>query len=180
MERCSATSKGTGQQCQHNAIPGGTVCRVHGGASKVITKATMKKIAQLSLQAQQAKYELSRKTDIVEATQDSMDVSAGILDRALMALSVAIANGDVEEMDRCEARVMNAVKLHSAISKAAADIGIEQRKVAVQEGTLITMLRAFQATFDDPALADMPVEYRRVIQATFAGQLRQLQSGSNP
>lgn len=33
MAQCSATAKSTGSQCRQPSIPGGTVCRRHGGAS---------------------------------------------------------------------------------------------------------------------------------------------------
>jgi hypothetical protein len=39
-EQCKAHSKQTGKQCGRKAIPGGTVCRYHGGAApQVIAKA---------------------------------------------------------------------------------------------------------------------------------------------
>jgi hypothetical protein len=34
--RCSAISKQTGEQCKRKAIPGGTVCRYHGGNAKQV------------------------------------------------------------------------------------------------------------------------------------------------
>jgi hypothetical protein len=41
--RCSAISKHSGEQCKRKAIPGGTVCRYHGGnARQVKTKAAIR------------------------------------------------------------------------------------------------------------------------------------------
>lgn len=50
MERvkCSARAKSTGQRCGKYAIPGGTVCRIHGGAApQVIAVAARKVFEQL-------------------------------------------------------------------------------------------------------------------------------------
>jgi hypothetical protein len=41
--QCKAISKGTGKQCKRKAIPGGTVCRYHGGgAQQVKAKAAVR------------------------------------------------------------------------------------------------------------------------------------------
>lgn len=37
--RCSAMSKQTGEQCKQRPIPGGTVCRFHGGGSPAVRAA---------------------------------------------------------------------------------------------------------------------------------------------
>lgn len=42
--RCAATSKGTGQRCGKAPIPGGTVCRFHGGGSKKAREAGLRKV----------------------------------------------------------------------------------------------------------------------------------------
>jgi hypothetical protein len=34
--QCTAISKNSGQQCTHKAIPGGTVCRYHGGSARQV------------------------------------------------------------------------------------------------------------------------------------------------
>lgn len=43
--RCTATSKATGQPCGNLAIPGGTVCRFHGGSSKKVKAAAARRLA---------------------------------------------------------------------------------------------------------------------------------------
>lgn len=43
--RCAATSKRTGQRCGLPPIPGGTVCRFHGGATPVIKAAAARRLA---------------------------------------------------------------------------------------------------------------------------------------
>lgn len=45
--RCSARSKSTGKACQRPAIPGGTVCRYHGGAAPQVKAAAMDRLRAL-------------------------------------------------------------------------------------------------------------------------------------
>jgi hypothetical protein len=40
--QCKAISKNSGKQCKRKAIPGGTVCRYHGGAQQVKAKAAVR------------------------------------------------------------------------------------------------------------------------------------------
>lgn len=44
--QCSATSKQTGRRCAQKAIPGGRVCRFHGGAAPQVRAAALARIAQ--------------------------------------------------------------------------------------------------------------------------------------
>lgn len=43
--RCKATSKGTGVRCKKDSIPGGTVCRNHGGAAPQVRHAAAARLA---------------------------------------------------------------------------------------------------------------------------------------
>ncbi|GAA2178236.1 hypothetical protein GCM10009785_00050 [Brooklawnia cerclae] len=36
MSQCAATSKQSGERCKNHAIPGATVCRIHGGAAPAV------------------------------------------------------------------------------------------------------------------------------------------------
>jgi hypothetical protein len=45
--RCTATSKVKGQQCGNEAIPGGNVCRYHGGAAPQVKLAAHLRLAAL-------------------------------------------------------------------------------------------------------------------------------------
>lgn len=44
--RCIATAKGTGKQCKRRPIPGGTVCRMHGGASPQVRAAADRRLQE--------------------------------------------------------------------------------------------------------------------------------------
>ena len=47
MNQCTATSKAKGKRCGREAIPGGTVCRYHGGAAPQVQKAARLRLAAL-------------------------------------------------------------------------------------------------------------------------------------
>ena len=45
--RCTARSKGTGERCKQTAIPGGTVCRFHGGGAPSVKRKAALRLASL-------------------------------------------------------------------------------------------------------------------------------------
>ena len=45
--RCSARSKQAGRRCKRAPIPGGTVCRMHGGAAPQVQQAARVRLAAL-------------------------------------------------------------------------------------------------------------------------------------
>lgn len=49
--RCKAKAKGSGNQCRRYAIPGGSVCRNHGGGAPQVKAAAARRLAAEQLQA---------------------------------------------------------------------------------------------------------------------------------
>lgn len=45
--RCTARAKSTGARCKRRPIPGGNVCRMHGGAAPQVRKAARLRLAEL-------------------------------------------------------------------------------------------------------------------------------------
>ena len=45
--QCTATSKSSGKRCGKSAIPGGNVCRFHGGAAPQVKKRAEERLAAL-------------------------------------------------------------------------------------------------------------------------------------
>lgn len=45
--RCTAKAKSTGERCRQPAIPGGTVCRFHGGACPQVQRKARERIIEL-------------------------------------------------------------------------------------------------------------------------------------
>src|SRR5678815_3339662 len=44
--KCRARSKRSGKQCQKSPIPGGAVCRMHGGAAPQVKQAALERLMQ--------------------------------------------------------------------------------------------------------------------------------------
>lgn len=53
--QCAAKAKGTGEQCRRAPIAGGTVCRVHGGASSRVQAAAARRVEEEAAAAELAK-----------------------------------------------------------------------------------------------------------------------------
>lgn len=45
--RCKATAKSSGDRCGNKAIPGGTVCRMHGGAAPQVIRSARRRLLEL-------------------------------------------------------------------------------------------------------------------------------------
>lgn len=48
MTQCTATAKSTGERCQRDAIKGGEVCYVHGGASSKVKKKAQERLNEMA------------------------------------------------------------------------------------------------------------------------------------
>lgn len=46
MVQCRATSKQAGRQCKRGAIPGGLVCKMHGGGAPQVQKKAAERLAE--------------------------------------------------------------------------------------------------------------------------------------
>lgn len=76
--RCSATSKQKGIRCGRTAIPGGTVCRYHGGAAPQVMKSARERLGLLTDPAITRMEELIKQT---EYPSTALAASRDILDR---------------------------------------------------------------------------------------------------
>jgi len=47
-DRCTATAKSTGEQCKQPAIPGGNVCRFHGGDAEQVQKKAQERLDEMA------------------------------------------------------------------------------------------------------------------------------------
>lgn len=75
---CHAKSKQTGMQCQRPAIPGGTVCRHHGGAAKAAQRKARMRLAEL---VDPAIATLAREMATASTPKDRLAAANSILDR---------------------------------------------------------------------------------------------------
>ena len=77
-QRCSAHSKVHKGQCKRPAIPGGTVCRYHGGAAPQVKQAAMERLRALQHPALDALDWLLKQRDFPSA---AMSAAKDVLDR---------------------------------------------------------------------------------------------------
>lgn len=75
--RCTATSKGSGNRCQQPAIPGGWVCRYHGGAAPQVKQKAAERLAALVDPA------ITRLGNLIRSKSESICLAAvrDVLDR---------------------------------------------------------------------------------------------------
>lgn len=92
--RCHAHSKQTKQQCGRSAIPGGTVCRYHGGAAPQVQEAAMARLRRLQHPAIDALEWLITQKDFPSAAYSA---ARDVLDRTEgkpAETVIATVNGD--------------------------------------------------------------------------------------
>jgi len=95
--RCSARSKGTGEQCRQTAIAGGTVCRFHGGGAPNVKRKAALRLAAL---VDPAIATLGREMVKAEKSSDRQRAANSILDRA------GITRGQSAELDVARALLL--------------------------------------------------------------------------
>ena len=79
MARCIAKAKSTGEQCQRSAIAGGTVCRVHGGATKAAKAAAARQLEAERAAAAVARIGLRVEGDPIAHMLDVIAYQAGMV-----------------------------------------------------------------------------------------------------
>ena len=180
--RCTAKSKQSGQQCKKLAIPGGTVCRTHGGKAGQVQRA-----AQRRLQAAEAVEELARlgvsiETTPIEALEAMLYEAAG---------NVAILRSMVADLDQGqlygelwhdngqatgEAKPHVLVVLYNQerdrlakLAEACAKLGLDERRVRVAEAQVQRFLDAVTGAVADVGLS---AEQQSRFKQALAGRLR--------
>jgi hypothetical protein len=75
--QCTATSKQSGQRCRRRAVPGGSVCKIHGGGTKAARAAGERKLAAERAERKLATYGLPRVVDPHTALLEELHRTAG-------------------------------------------------------------------------------------------------------
>jgi hypothetical protein len=79
--RCTAKSKTSGRQCAQPPIPGGTVCRYHGGAAPQVQLKAAERLAAYQDKAIDRLFTLAEQTDFpstaLGAVKDVLDRTMG-------------------------------------------------------------------------------------------------------
>lgn len=77
--QCRATSKSTGKRCTKDAIPGGVVCRYHGGEAPQVKRAAERRLCLLAAPVLDTWARAMKDDDVPWATK--VQVGKDILDR---------------------------------------------------------------------------------------------------
>jgi len=92
-DRCTATASSTGERCKQPAIPGGNVCRFHGGSAPQVQKKAEERLEEMADAA--TKQMQNRLSDVfdrldtaethdeyVKLLREARQLTTSILDRA--------------------------------------------------------------------------------------------------
>lgn len=89
--RCHATSKQSGEQCKRWAIPGGTVCAMHGGKTPQVARAAQRRLALGEAMSELTKLGVPIDVEPADAMLDMVREAAG---------NVAFLRSRVQELDQ--------------------------------------------------------------------------------
>lgn len=104
--KCKARSKQTQQQCRNTPIPGGTVCRMHGGASPVVARKAAERIAAARDRAldaftglvDQGKIDARTSLDAVVRLTETTETLEGRVARREETVSVSEVDRELERL----------------------------------------------------------------------------------
>lgn len=95
QETCSASSKTTGKRCTQPPIPGGTVCRFHGGAAPQVQRKARLRLLEL---VDPAIATLAREMVNADKSGDRQRAANSILDRAGVARQAEVSGEDARAL----------------------------------------------------------------------------------
>jgi hypothetical protein len=87
-DRCTATASSTGERCKQPAIPGGNVCRFHGGSAEQVQKKAQERLDEMADAA--TKEMQDRLADVFDRLDDADDDDYVKLLREARQLTTAI------------------------------------------------------------------------------------------
>ena len=108
VRSCTARSKSTGKACRQPAIPGGTVCRYHGGAAPQVKAAAMDRLRALQHPAIDRLGQLIAQEEFPTVAYAA---SRDVLDRTLgkpgehLDLTLSVTDALLAKLDRGRLRV---------------------------------------------------------------------------
>lgn len=196
-KRCAARSKRTGEQCGQYVDDTETVCRWHGGTTR---------LAQTSVRKRKAAVVVQRLavpivgTDHIAALQDALDLSHGIVDtlvRLVNQLDLTVTSATTEGPEGIAGRTYHQSGIptgeakphvfvtllaeerdrYSRLSIECAKLGIAERHAQVEEAKIAVLADVLRAVFDDPELGMTATQRQTATQVT-ARHLRLLDAGT--
>lgn len=146
--KCVGKAKSTGKRCTRNAIPGGTVCRIHGGAAPQVMAKAAERIAKRKAEEQQAYELLASPIDPWEGLEKSRALQNGLTGIAAKKLVEAQEKGDGVQQRAWEALLAEHLTTLAQLSKIAIAAGHEERKVQVEEIEATILFNALTSALD--------------------------------
>lgn len=98
--QCTATSRTTGKRCGQRPIPGGFVCRYHGGKAPQVQRSARGRLAELVMPAIET---LNHERENAKRSADRQRAANSILDRA------GITRGHSAEVDAARALLLERI-----------------------------------------------------------------------
>lgn len=187
-ERCTATSKQSGQRCRNWSTPGCSVCRFHGSASPAARRAAERRLAEERILADAEK---ARDLLVAEGvdTDTMVDIDAEFNRIIAEAITFKdILGGLVEQLRELEVTTnFNSPELRAIVAayergqdrvaRMLTDYGklnLSERKVRIAEGQAAVIAAVVQAALQ--AACDDPERIRRG-QSVAAARLMELGRG---
>ena len=163
---CTAKSKSTGARCKHYAIPGGTVCRNHGGKAAQVVQAAKRRLLAAEAGEQLARLGIIVETTPVEALEAMLWEAAG----NVCVLRTMVADLDQDnlygEMYHDNAQLTGEAKPHvlvvlynqerdrlAKLAEACAKLGLDERRIRLAESQVAKIVAAAMDAMKDIALS---------------------------
>jgi hypothetical protein len=184
--RCTATSKQSGERCKRLAIPGGTVCVMHGGASPAVRAAAEERLQEQA--ADRVAEDLARKLwqgldavpvlDPVAKLQLLAGQLSGMADElgARVNEMKSIAGGDSLTQLRAEASLLEKTIGHlRGLLVDMARLGIAEQRIQLEQDKARMVAVALQEGMD---AVGMSPEQREVFSRAYVARLRIVDAGT--
>ena len=122
---CSATSKASGEPCKQPAIPGGTVCRYHGGGAPQVRARAL------------ARLEAARDAALARLTE-ALDPGATVpVDPGTLLAIVDKLTGKIELLQGRATERSESAHIRADLSAAAIHAALDRANDRVQPGAVI-------------------------------------------
>lgn len=181
-ERCTARTK-AGRPCGNRPIPGGTVCRFHGGGAPQVRAIAARRLAVEDAHREVRRLGLALDADPLDVLLDQVREAAGNVAAyrlAVEGLRIDVGAGgvagEIGDHGLAEANVL--VRMYDAerdrltrYAKMCLDAGVDERRVRVAEGDAQRLATAVGRALDRVGLSE---EQRGLLRAAMAEELRAL------
>lgn len=143
--RCTAKVKQTGERCKRAAIPGGTICVIHGGASPAVRAAAARREADA---AATAALEVVWNPD-ASPVGDPVEALASLAGKLQHAVDVLGARVEVTDLDGTTALALSrAMRDLRMALEALEGLGLQERRVRLAEGAGQQIAAVLRAVLD--------------------------------